>query len=79
MNQLAVFVAGFAFILTGCSVPPDWSICECHWLDNIWFHHITMLDKYTGDTFVHSLVNPNHELHAWVLKQQCPQQVSESI
>ena len=79
MEYLGILAVYLALCWTGCSVPPDWSVCECNWLDNTWFHHITVLHSYSGDDFVNYLVNPAHPLHAWVLKQECPQQVCDIV
>ncbi|KAF4665328.1 hypothetical protein FOL46_003748 [Perkinsus olseni] len=64
--------------LGGCT-PPDWSMCECDWRDNYWFHHITILDSFVGDPsdggFVARLQSPEHPLHKWVMEQECPHEI----
>ena len=76
---LAIASAVLVVVWNGCSVPPDWSVCECHWLDNTWFHHINMLDSYTGDSFIHAILQVGHPMHTWLLKQECPAEVSRVL
>lgn len=73
LKQLLAFPI-MSFFLCGC-VPPDWSVCDCQWLDNHWFHHISVLHEFTGEQFLANLLTPGTRLHAWVMSQTCPEQV----